>query len=50
MSLVTQMNGKHRISVPAHNPVAPGTLRNILQDVAAHAGMSGEELLRLLEL
>lgn len=34
--LTTQMNGAHHLTVPAHDPLKPGTLRAILREVAAH--------------
>lgn len=46
--LTTQHNGEHHITVPAHDPIKIGTLNAILRDVAAHAGLTREELLALL--
>jgi predicted RNA binding protein YcfA (HicA-like mRNA interferase family) len=40
---------KHqRLSVPDHRPLRTGTLNAILRAVAAHKGVSREEILRLL--
>ncbi|MHC5830542.1 MAG: type II toxin-antitoxin system HicA family toxin, partial [Nostoc sp.] len=46
--LTTQQNGEHHITVPAHDPIKIGTLNAILKDVAAHAGLTRNELLTLL--
>ncbi len=44
--LQTQQPGSHRIAVPAHTPLRVGTLNAILSAVAAHKGVSKEEILR----
>ena len=44
--LTTQTNGEHHVTIPMHNPIKPGTLNNILKDIAAHRGVSRDELLR----
>ena len=46
--LTAQRNGEHHITIPADDPVKVGTLNAILRDVAAHAGLSREELLSQL--
>lgn len=46
--LTTQQNSEHHITVPAHDPIKIGTLNAILRDVAAHAGLTRDELLVLL--
>jgi predicted RNA binding protein YcfA (HicA-like mRNA interferase family) len=46
--LTTQHNGEHHITVTAHDPIKIGTLNAILKDVAAHAGLTRDELLALL--
>jgi predicted RNA binding protein YcfA (HicA-like mRNA interferase family) len=33
------------ISVPAHKPLRPGTLRDLLKDIAAHKGVSVSDIL-----
>jgi len=38
-------NGEHHISIPRHNPLRVGTFAAILDDVAAHCGLSRAELL-----
>ena len=44
MRLTTQEGGEHHITIPRHDPLRVGTLAAILADVAAHAGLSREEL------
>ena len=44
--LQTQQPTHHRIAVPAHSPLRIGTLNSILAAVAAHKGVSKEEILR----
>ena len=44
------MNGEHHLTVPAHDPLKPGTLRAILREVAEHHGMDIETLLSRLFL
>jgi predicted RNA binding protein YcfA (HicA-like mRNA interferase family) len=46
--LTTDQNGKHEITVPRHNPLRLGTLAAILRDVAAHFGITRDELLERL--
>ncbi len=46
--LTTQRAGEHHVTIPAHDSLKVGTLSAILRDVASHAGLSREELLRLL--
>jgi predicted RNA binding protein YcfA (HicA-like mRNA interferase family) len=46
--LTTSENGRHQITIPAHNPVKIGTLNNILRDVALHFNLSKDELLKRL--
>jgi predicted RNA binding protein YcfA (HicA-like mRNA interferase family) len=48
--LTTQSGGEHHLTVPAHDPLKPGTLRQILGEVAAHWKLPVEEVLRLLDL
>ena len=48
--LVTQARGEHHLTVPAHDPLKPGTLRAILGEVAAHHCLTVEDVLRLLDL
>ena len=46
--VTTQRNGEHHITIPAHDPIKIGTLNAILRDVADHAELSREELLKEL--
>jgi predicted RNA binding protein YcfA (HicA-like mRNA interferase family) len=46
--LQTQHPVPHRIAVPAHNPLRVGTLNAILAAVAAHKGVSKEDVLKRL--
>ncbi|MEP0916131.1 type II toxin-antitoxin system HicA family toxin [Leptolyngbya sp. DQ-M1] len=48
LRLTTERNGEHHITVPAHNPLKVGTLSAILRDVAAHLGLSRDELITYL--
>ena len=50
MRLTTERGGQHHVAAPNHSPIKTGTLSGILKDVAAHHGLSAEELLRLLKL
>lgn len=44
--LQTEYPSHHRIAVPAHTPLRVGTLNAILAAVAAHKGVSKEEILK----
>ncbi len=44
LRLTTTQNGEHHITIPMHDPLRIGTLRSILTDVAAHFGMTRDEL------
>jgi predicted RNA binding protein YcfA (HicA-like mRNA interferase family) len=46
--LTTREQGEHHITIPNHNPIKLGTLAGILSDVAAHFGISRDELVRRL--
>src|SRR5262249_21296652 len=50
ITCTTHLRGEHHAYTPRHNPIAPGTLRRILKDIAEHHGLSLQELLDLLEL
>ncbi|MDH5670084.1 MAG: type II toxin-antitoxin system HicA family toxin [Nitrospira sp.] len=43
--LTTHEHGEHHVTIPLHTPLRVGTLSAILADVAAHFGMSREQLL-----
>jgi predicted RNA binding protein YcfA (HicA-like mRNA interferase family) len=44
----TETPQRQRLSVPDHHPLRTGTLNAILRAVAAHKGVSREEILRSL--
>jgi predicted RNA binding protein YcfA (HicA-like mRNA interferase family) len=44
MRLTTQQQGEHHVTIPCHDPMRVGTLAAILAEVAAHFGLSREEL------
>jgi len=39
---------EHHVTIPEHAPLKIGTLNSTLRDVAAHAKMTREELLKIL--
>ena len=41
-------NGGHSITIPAHDPIVIGTLKGILDDVAAHHILSRDEVMETL--
>lgn len=48
IKLRTDRDGRCSISIPDHAPLKVGTLRDILNDVAAHHRLSRNELLDVL--
>jgi predicted RNA binding protein YcfA (HicA-like mRNA interferase family) len=44
----TERGGQHHVTVLRHDPLKPGTLRAILNEVGAHHGLEREELLQFL--
>ena len=36
---------EHHVTVPDHKQIKPGTLNSILRDVAAHSGLTRDELM-----
>ena len=48
--ITTQLGGEHHEVVPNHDPLKVGTLARILKSVAAHHGLSPDELMANLEL
>ena len=46
--LTTQRNGKHHITVPAHDPVKIGTLNAILKGIREHHQLNRDELIAIL--
>lgn len=41
-------SGEHHVTIPAHKQLKVGTLSGILGDVAAHLGLSREQLIEQL--
>ena len=50
LRITTQLNGEHHEVIPQHNPIKIKTLLSILKSIAAHHGLSVEELLNRLGL
>jgi predicted RNA binding protein YcfA (HicA-like mRNA interferase family) len=48
--VTTERNGQHHEVVPNHHPIKTGTLSGILKSVAAHHGLTVEDLVRQLGL
>ncbi|MGO8758291.1 MAG: type II toxin-antitoxin system HicA family toxin [Terracidiphilus sp.] len=48
--ITTQRDGENHEVIPRHRPIKTGTLASILKHVAAHHGMSVDDLLKMLEL
>jgi len=48
--LTTHAAGEHHLTIPAHDPLKPGTLRAILGEVAAHRRLTLDEVLEQLGL
>lgn len=48
--VTTQRDGENHEVIPAHRPIKTGTLSSILKHIAAHHGMSVDDLLRILDL
>ncbi|MDD2709907.1 MAG: type II toxin-antitoxin system HicA family toxin [Verrucomicrobiae bacterium] len=48
--LTTQQHGEHHITIPNHASLRVGTFRSILKLVAAHHGITVEQLMLSLEL
>lgn len=48
--VTTQQGGEHHEAIPNHHPIKTGTLSGILKSVAAHHGLSVEELIRQIRL
>lgn len=43
--LTTELNGKHHITIPNHDPIRVGTFSAIITDIANHLGKSKQELI-----
>jgi predicted RNA binding protein YcfA (HicA-like mRNA interferase family) len=48
--LTTQLDGEFHVTVPDHHPIKIGTFKSILKLVAAHHGLTVDELLEKLDL
>lgn len=46
--LTTSVNGEHHVTIPMHSELRLGTLASILDDVAAHFGLTRDEVLSRL--
>ncbi len=46
--LTTTRGGEHHVTIPAHDQLRIGTLGAVLREVAGHAGLSRDELLKRL--
>jgi predicted RNA binding protein YcfA (HicA-like mRNA interferase family) len=46
--LTSRVRGEHHLTIPNHDPLRIGTLAAILEGVAAHHGMTRDELLQRL--
>ncbi|GIV60601.1 MAG: hypothetical protein KatS3mg043_1690 [Rhodothermaceae bacterium] len=38
--------GEHHVTIPMHSPLRVGTLNAILSDIAAHLGLSKDDVIR----
>ena len=48
--VTTERDGENHEVIPYHHPIKAGTLSSILKHIAAHHGLSVEELLEMLDL
>jgi len=48
--VTTQRDGENHEVIPYHHPIKTGTLSGILKRIAAHHGLTVDDLLRMLEL
>ena len=46
--MITEINGKHAITIPAHDPIKIGTLNAIMIDIAQHLEISKDEIIKKL--
>ena len=46
--LTTTTHPEHRLTIPAHDSLRVGTLAGVVADVAAHHGLSREEVVQRL--
>ena len=50
MRVFTQVNGVHRETIPRQRHLSVGLLTGLIKSIAAHHGMTDDELLDLLDL
>jgi len=50
LRLTTTEGGEHHVTIPRHDPLRVGTLASVLDDVAAHFGISRDELLMRIKI
>ena len=48
LRLTTSQGGEHHVTIPNHDSLRTGTLNGILKDVAEHAGLARDEVVRHL--
>jgi predicted RNA binding protein YcfA (HicA-like mRNA interferase family) len=48
--VTTQRDGESHEVIPFHHPIKTGTLSGILKRIAAHHGMTVDDLLKMLDL
>lgn len=48
--ITTRRDGENHEVIPYHDPIRAGTLASILKRVAAHHGMTVDDLLKMLDL
>jgi predicted RNA binding protein YcfA (HicA-like mRNA interferase family) len=48
--VTTQRDGENHEVIPSHHPIKTGTLSSILKRIAAHHGITVEDLLRKLDI
>ena len=48
--ITTQRESENHEVIPFHHPIKTGTLSSILKRIAAHHGLTVDELLKLLDL
>ena len=48
LRLTTDQNGEHPVTISGHDSLRIGTLSSVLRDIAAHHGLSKDELTDLL--
>lgn len=48
MRLTSIRDGEHHVTIPAHDPLKPGTLSAILRNICEHHKLNRNQLLELL--